>query len=79
MDEARAVLARLERIERLEHIGAPAPDLLEEVRSLLREAEAWVRAEPAETDRAQAALAASHAALLEGALAGRGPSRTLVA
>src|SRR5581483_5852696 len=47
MDEARAVLARLQRIERLERAGAPARDLLVEVRTLLGEAEAWLRAEPA--------------------------------
>jgi hypothetical protein len=79
MDEARAVLARLERIDRLEHAGAPAHDLLEEVRSLLREAEAWVRAEPGGTERAEVVLAASHEALLEGELADRRSSRTLVA
>ena len=79
MEEARTVLARLERIEQLEHAGAPAADLLDEVRSLLREAEAWVRAEPRGTERAETALAASHEALLEGALADRRPSRTLVA
>ena len=79
MDEARAVLARLERIDRLEQEGAPAQDLLEEVRSLLREAEAWVRTEPGGTDRAEAILGASHEALLEGELADRRSSRTLVA
>ena len=79
MDEARAVLARLERIERLEHVGATARDLLEEVRSLLREAEAWVRAEPGSTERAESALADCRKALLEGALDDRSPSRTLVA
>jgi hypothetical protein len=79
MEEARAVLARLERIERLDHAGAPAQDLLEEVRSLLREAEAWVRAEPGGTGRAEAALTASHDALREGEPADRRPSRTLVA
>ncbi len=47
MDEARAVLARLERIEALERQDAPPRVLLEEVRALLREAEAWARAEPA--------------------------------
>jgi hypothetical protein len=56
MDEARAVLARLERIEALERAGTPAGALLEEVRSLLDEAEAWVRAEPAGTGRAEGAL-----------------------
>ena len=79
MDEARAVLARLERIERLEHLGTAAHDLLDEVRSLLREAEAWVRAEPGGTDRAEAALADCREALLDGALGDRSPSRTLVA
>ena len=58
MDEARAVLARLERIERLEEAGAPGRDLLQEVRSLLHEAEVWVRVEPGPTDRAEDALAA---------------------
>ena len=56
MDEARAVLARLERIEALEQTGGPAGVLLEEVRGLLVDAEAWVRAEPAGTDLAQSAL-----------------------
>jgi hypothetical protein len=52
VEEARAVLARLERIEELEHQDVPAEVLLGEVRALLTEAEAWVRAEPAGTDRA---------------------------
>ena len=56
MDEARAVLARLERIEALEQTGAPGGVLLEEVRGLLADAEQWVRAEPAGTDLAQSAL-----------------------
>jgi hypothetical protein len=56
MEEARAVLARLERIEGLERAGTPAEVLLEEVRALLAEAEEWVRAEPGGTDRASAAL-----------------------
>jgi hypothetical protein len=56
MDEARAVLARLERIEALERGGAPAQVLLGEVRGLLHAAEAWVRAEPAGTDLAESAL-----------------------
>ncbi|HST25439.1 MAG TPA: hypothetical protein VLJ76_05580 [Gaiellaceae bacterium] len=56
MDEARAVLARLERIEALERVGAPAGDVLDEVRGLLRDAEAWVRTEPAGTDLAETAL-----------------------
>ena len=48
MEEARAVLDRLDRIEALERDGAPARVLLEEVRALLGEAEVWVRAEPPE-------------------------------
>ena len=45
MDEARAVLARLERVEALERCSAPAAVLLVELRALVAEAEAWVRAE----------------------------------
>jgi hypothetical protein len=56
MDEARAVLSRLERIEALERAGSPAGVLLEEVRALLVEAEDWVRAEPGGTERAATAL-----------------------
>jgi len=56
MDEARAVLARLERIESLERARAPAAALLAEVRALLAEAEAWVRVEPQGTERAEDAL-----------------------
>ena len=63
MDEARAVLSRLERIEALEQTGAPAGVLLEEVRGLLADAEQWVRAEPAGTDLAQSALERSREAL----------------
>jgi hypothetical protein len=46
MDEARAVLDRLDRIEALDREAAPAPELLDELRGLLREAETWLRAEP---------------------------------
>ena len=56
MDEARAVLRRLERIEALDREDAPAGVLLDEVRALLREAEAWVRVEPDGTDLAFDAL-----------------------
>ena len=45
MDEARAVTERLNRIEVLEREGAHAQALLAELRELVREAEAWVRAE----------------------------------
>jgi len=65
MDEARAVLARLERIEALEAGGAPAGQLLEEVRGLLSDAEAWVRTEHAGTDLAETALERCRQALRE--------------
>jgi hypothetical protein len=45
MDEARAVLVRLERIEALEREGAPPRAVLAEVRELLSEAEAWLERE----------------------------------
>jgi hypothetical protein len=45
MDEARAVLERLERIEALDRAGADRPVLLAELRGLLVDAEAWSRAE----------------------------------
>ena len=54
MEEARAVLERLERIEALERRGAAAPELLDELRALVREAEAWARVEGDE--RAAAAV-----------------------
>jgi hypothetical protein len=56
MDEARMVLKRLRRIELLERGEAPPQVVLEEVRALLEEAEAWVRAEPGGTERAAEAL-----------------------
>jgi hypothetical protein len=45
MDEALTVLERLERIETLDRAGAPAAELLAELRALVREAEAWTRRE----------------------------------
>jgi hypothetical protein len=41
MDESHAILARLERIEALDRVGAGPADLLVELRELLVEAEAW--------------------------------------
>ena len=41
MDEAEAVLERLGRIEALERAGAGPPELIDELRHLVREAEAW--------------------------------------
>jgi hypothetical protein len=65
MDEARAVLARLERIEELEASSAPAGQVLDEVRGLLADAEAWVRVEHAGTDLAEASLERCREALRE--------------
>jgi hypothetical protein len=45
MDEARRVIERLERIEALDRSTASPAQLLDEVRGLLRDAEAWVRVE----------------------------------
>ena len=61
MEEARAVIARLDRIEVLERRGAPPAAVLEELRGLLHDAEAWVRVEG--DARATAALARCDAAL----------------
>ena len=68
MDEARAVLARLERIEALEVARAPAGLLLDEVRGLLADAEAWVRTERDGTDLAETALERCRDALQEAEL-----------
>jgi hypothetical protein len=45
MDESRAILERLERIEALDHDGAPPGELIAELRALLGEAESWARAD----------------------------------
>jgi hypothetical protein len=56
VDEALAVLRRLERIEVLDREDAPPRAILAEVRELLREAEAWVERERAGTELAAEAL-----------------------
>ncbi|HVN60742.1 MAG TPA: hypothetical protein VMT59_05740 [Gaiellaceae bacterium] len=68
MDEARAVLARLERVEALGREAAPASALLAELRLLVREAEAWVRADRPGVDAEDAV--ARCAAAFEGRLIG---------
>jgi hypothetical protein len=62
MDEARAVIERLNRIEALDRDGAPAATLLAELRELVREAETWVQVEH-EPDRAVSAVERCKAAL----------------
>jgi hypothetical protein len=55
MEEARQVLTRLERIERLRDGGSRLA-LLAEVKGLLEDGERWIAAEPAGTERARALL-----------------------
>jgi hypothetical protein len=56
MEEARAVMRRLERIEALEREGVRPEQLLAEVRELLREGEAWLLRESADSGSAATAL-----------------------
>lgn len=56
MEEARRVLARLERIDALERERALPGELLGELRALLAEAEAWARAERGVPDAASDAV-----------------------
>jgi hypothetical protein len=65
VDQARAVLDRLERIDALKQGDAPAGVLLNEVRSLLAEAEAWIEADRA-GEHAEAALERCRAAIAAG-------------
>jgi hypothetical protein len=71
MEEAHAVLARLERIEALEREGAPPALLLPELRALVGEAEAWARRErDPRAEAAAAACASACDAVLGGAIVG---------
>ncbi len=45
VDESKAILERLERIELLDREGAAPAELVDELRALLEEADAWSRAE----------------------------------
>jgi hypothetical protein len=45
VDEARALIERLDRIEALHLAGAPARKLLDELEALVDEAAAWAEAE----------------------------------
>ena len=70
VEKERAILERLERIDGLRRDDAPAGVLLEEVRSLLADAEDWVREDqvPSRTadavERAREALAAGESVLV---------------
>jgi hypothetical protein len=60
VEEAHALLARLDRIEALDREGAPPALLLPELQALVHEAEAWARRErdPRAEDAAAACAAA---------------------
>jgi hypothetical protein len=72
MEEARRVLARLERIETLERGNALPQTLLTELRALLAEAEDWARAEREAPESALDAVERCRRAL-------QGAGRTLLA
>lgn len=59
MEEAHALLARLERIETLDRANAPPELLLPELQALVHEAEAWARRERDPDAEAAAADCAS--------------------
>jgi hypothetical protein len=61
MEEARAVLARLERIESLDRAHAEPVVLLDELRELVREVEIWAKRERDPRADAAAQLLAEHA------------------
>jgi hypothetical protein len=74
VEEARAVLARLERIEALEREGAGVKPLLAELRELVREATDWAERErDPRAVEAAGALHRSHEALLPSASASSAP------
>ncbi|HEX6788910.1 MAG TPA: hypothetical protein VF091_06680 [Gaiellaceae bacterium] len=61
MEEARAVMARLERIEALDRECADPRIVLAELRELVREVEIWARRERDPRAEEAAALLAAHA------------------
>ena len=61
MDEARAVLRRLERIEALDREDAHPDAVLAELRELVHEAEAWAKLEGDERATTAAAALSAHA------------------
>jgi hypothetical protein len=79
VDEARQVLRRLDRIERLEREHASAAAVLAEVRALLLEAEAWVRTEGNSHAAAEAAVWQLRLALEERQSPQVGAERSLMA
>jgi hypothetical protein len=73
------VLARLERIESLDRQRAQPGDLLDELRALLGEAEAWARAERTVPDAANDAVDRCRELLRKPENAGLDSGRTLLA
>jgi hypothetical protein len=61
VEEARAVIARLERIESLDRANAEVGVLLDELRELVREVEVWAKRERDPRADAAAQLLAEHA------------------
>jgi hypothetical protein len=61
VEEARAVLARLERIEALDRTHSEPDVLLDELRELVREVEIWAKRERDPRAEAAAELLAAHA------------------
>lgn len=55
MEEARSVVERLDRIDTMRRANAGPVELLDELRRLLHEAEAWASAEGGETGAAAVA------------------------
>ncbi|MGH3064939.1 MAG: hypothetical protein ACRDOF_01430 [Gaiellaceae bacterium] len=68
MEESRAVLERLERIEALDRAGAEPPELLAELRALLHEAESWSKEEGG--DAGESAVGGLRSALSRDMIAG---------
>lgn len=66
MEQALAVLARLDRIDALALAGVPPAVVLDEVRALVGEAAAWVATEPAAARTAPVAAIERCRAALEG-------------
>jgi hypothetical protein len=61
VEEARAVIARLERIEALDRRHAEPGVMLDELRELVREVEIWAKRERDPRAEAAARLLAEHA------------------
>ena len=75
MDEAEAVLERLERIRELDRARVPATQLLDELRQLVSEAEAWARSEGDARARAAASELGAEVVRLEEARLEISPNR----